>query len=60
MSGNGYTIISRHFLRRTARGKQGRVEKAFEASGQTGEWVRVIKEPRGPYRYYVVVMKPDS
>ena len=55
-----YTIISRHYLRRTARMKQARVEKATEKAGQIGEMVRVIKANRGPYRYYVVVMKADG
>lgn len=57
---NGYVILSRHFLRRTARMRQNRYERAFEEGGQAGEWIRVIKATRGPYRWYVVRMNESS
>jgi hypothetical protein len=41
-------IVSRHFLRRTARRKCHRLE------AKTGHDYRVTKAVRGPYRWFVV------
>lgn len=52
-----YETVSRHFLRRTARAKERRLEDARRAGRSSGKdhfHYRVEKEVRGPFRYRVV------
>jgi hypothetical protein len=46
---DGSTVISRHFLRRTARWSEKRMEKK-----DPGNQYKVHKLTRGPYRYVVL------
>lgn len=49
-------VVSRHFLRRTARMKRSRVEQKPE---NVGVMFRVVRATRGPYRWFVVRVKGE-